>query len=69
MKHLLVDPVMLSLLVRDELFWLEPEGNFLLSRLDGVRTVADIAAHILYRIGQWHYIELERSIHVILTIA
>jgi len=44
---LLVDPAVLSLLVLNDLLWLEPEGNLFLSRLNGVRAVADVAAHVL----------------------
>lgn len=43
---LLVDPVELGSLVADELALLEPESNLLLGVLDGVGTVADVAADI-----------------------
>ena len=47
-SHLfLVDPVMLSALPRNDLAFLEPKSNLLLGVLDGVRTVADVAADIL----------------------
>lgn len=43
---LLVDPVEGSSLVGDDLTLLEPESNLLLGVLDGVGTVADVAADI-----------------------
>lgn len=43
---LLVDPVELGSPVADELALLEPESNLLLGVLDGVGTVADVAADI-----------------------
>lgn len=43
----LVDPVVLGLLVGDELLWLEPKSDLLLGALDGVRAVADVAADVL----------------------
>ena len=47
-KHLrlLVDPVVLGELPGVELVLLEPEGNLLLGVLDGVGTVADVAADV-----------------------
>jgi len=51
MKHLLlVNPVVGGLLVADDLALGEPEGNLLLGVLNGVRTVADVAADILVMI-------------------
>ena len=46
---LLVDPVMLSLLVFEDLSLLEPQRNLFLRALDGIRAVADVAADILER--------------------
>lgn len=43
---LLIDPVELGRLVRLDLALLEPESNLLLGVLDGVGTVADVAANI-----------------------
>lgn len=43
---LLVDPVELGSLVADDITLLEPESNLLLGVLDGVGTVADVAADI-----------------------
>lgn len=43
---LLVDPVELRALVADNLRVLEPESNLLLGVLDGVGTVADVAADV-----------------------
>jgi hypothetical protein len=45
---LLVDPVSLGVLVRDDLLWLEPESDLVLGALNTIRTVADVAADILY---------------------
>jgi len=42
----LVDPVVLCRLPALNLLWLEPKGNFLLRAINGIRTVADIAADI-----------------------
>lgn len=42
----LVDPVVSSLLVGDELGLVEPEVDLLLGGLNGVGTVADVAADI-----------------------
>ena len=47
LSRLLVDPFELSLLIRQNLFFLEPKINLLLRILDGVGTVADIATDIL----------------------
>jgi hypothetical protein len=44
--RLLVDPVVLGGLPAVELVLLEPEGNLLLSVLDGVGTVADVATDV-----------------------
>jgi hypothetical protein len=43
---LLVDPVVLGRLPAEDLTLLEPESNLLLGVLDGVGTVADVAADI-----------------------
>lgn len=43
---LLVDPIELSILVLDELLWLEPQSNLLLCALNSVRAVADVTANI-----------------------
>lgn len=43
---LLIDPVELSRFVASDLFGLEPQGNLLLSVLDAVGAVADVAADI-----------------------
>lgn len=45
---LLVDPVELGVLPLLELAGGEPEGNLLLGVLDGVGTVADVAADVLF---------------------
>jgi hypothetical protein len=42
----LVDPGLLALLIRMDLLWLEPQSDFLLSALDTVRAVADVATDI-----------------------
>ena len=48
LNHLfLVDPVVLSLLVALDLALLEPKRDLLLSGLDGVGAVADVAADVL----------------------
>jgi hypothetical protein len=50
MKHLfLIDPVVLGGLPALDFTLVEPESNLLLSRLDGVRAVADVAADVLGR--------------------
>ena len=43
---LLVDPIELGSLVRDDLALLEPESNLLLGVLDGIGAVADVAADV-----------------------
>ena len=43
---LLVDPAELGALPLDKLLWLEPQGNLLLSALDGIRAVADVSADV-----------------------
>ena len=47
---LLIDPVMLGLLVFNDLSLLEPQSNLFLGALDGVGAVADITADILRQI-------------------
>lgn len=42
-----VNPVVLSLLVRDDFSFAKPKINLLFRAFDGVGSVADIAAHIL----------------------
>jgi len=46
-QNLLVDPSLLGELVGDKLLWLEPESNLLLSGLNSIGTVADVASDIL----------------------
>ena len=45
-EHLLVDPVLLSGFVAAEFLGLEPEGDLLVGRLDGVRAVADVTSDL-----------------------
>ena len=61
---LLVDPVELAVLVADDLTLLEPESNLLLGVLDAVRTVADVAADVLFML-----VEAEMQVSKILTMA
>lgn len=44
---LLIDPVELGLFVGNDVFFVEPQGDFLLGIFDAVGAVADVAAHIL----------------------
>lgn len=48
--RLLVDPIKLCLLVRNDLALAEPKTDFFLGVLDTVGAVADVATHILKRI-------------------
>ena len=45
-QELLVDPVLLSGFVAAEFLGLEPEGDLLVGRLDGVRAVADVTSNL-----------------------
>ena len=59
----LIDPVELGCLVLDDLFFLEPELDFLLGVLDAVRAVADVAANILkHHQKSEEVIEIKRDI-------
>lgn len=44
---LLIDPIELGLFVGNDVFFVEPQGDFLLGIFDAVGAVADVAAHIL----------------------
>lgn len=46
--RLLVDPVLLGVLVLDDLTLAEPKGDLLLGVLDAVGAVADVAADVLF---------------------
>ena len=52
------------MLVADDLTLLEPESNLLLGVLDAVRTVADVAADVLFML-----VEAEMQVSKILTMA
>jgi len=49
---LLVDPVMLSLLVLNDLTLTKPQGNLFLRAVNSIGAVADIAANVLLRISR-----------------
>jgi hypothetical protein len=42
----LVDPGLLALLIRMDLLWLEPQSDLLLSALDTIGAMADVATNI-----------------------
>lgn len=44
---LLINPVELRLFIGNDVFFLEPQGDFLLGIFDAIGAMADVAAHVL----------------------